>query len=188
MLLSLKVKTILAYVNRLLIDGENMRIEGKGVSIVDDEDQREDMLNIGNKLINFCSKNGATHGDLSNLSKFNMLMWNQARQYYQICIDTYAKHIKDSDVKGHIPILYACLIFKELEAIGSLKVDGDLQHLLDIIENSDILKGELRPSRFNKDKMIHDKSEINAYNICVKETIDKVLKHKYIEPRRKKRR
>lgn len=186
-MLSLKVKTMLAYVHRQLADGENLRKEGKGICLTEDESQREDILTIGNELICFCKKHGATHTDLSNLSKFNMTMFNQARQYHQICINEYKKHIRDATTKGHVPILYACLIFKELEVAGSLKVDNNLLHLQDIIEKSEILKGEPRPSKFNKNKIIHDKTEINMYHNCVRDTIDSVLKHKYKKPNRKKR-
>jgi hypothetical protein len=184
-MLTLKTKSLLAYTHTLLINGEELTNEGKGTSIVNDDESKQLMRESGYKIIDYCESIGATREALGRLRMFNKTMYTQAWTYYQTCINKYTSHIAAIG-DNHIPILYCVLMLQDLKAKGYIGLELDYDNLLSAIERSDLLKGVEVQSRFS-DKMIIERPEIKKYSVCVLDTVEVVMGLKIVKSGNKKK-
>ena len=168
MLFTQKTKVLLAHVHSLLTIAEEQADDGKGRPIVAEENE-EVLRDAGNAIVAFAEKNGCTRSVLSNTR--NRTLFASSKFYYQLVMDTYAKYVdyeedvindeEDVDMNGntHIPILYALFMVSQLKARGLIGLELDYMGLDAVIQNSELLKGEKKESRFGKQKFVYDKKK-----------------------------
>ncbi len=179
-MLTQKTKCLLAYCHTILVDAEELTVQGKGISIVKSSESRQNMRMQGATMVLYCESVGATREHLGSLRGALLV---QAQHYYGLIIRDYQKHI--STVGGrHVPILFATIMFQTFQDAGMLKLDINYKILMNDIERSDMLETNDIISRISG-KTVLEKTEVKKYYIGVKHIIDNVMSAK-VKFKRKK--
>ena len=178
-IIKLKTRCVLSYCHCILTESEMLMQKGEGIIIIDNEEDRQKVRNIGLKFIEFCELNNCTKDYLE--SKIPYSLSSSAKCYYGDVIRTYAKYFNDR----HIPLLFAIILFQRLSIDKVIELDIDvLQDNISIFLKSQKLEHKDIKSMLSRDKTRTVNIEVLRYFDCVEDMLSSLKKKRKAKKRK----
>ncbi len=182
MILNNKTIAILAFVHVLLEESIKQKEEGNTKTIIKTKEVKDKCDEVGYLMLNFCiDKNLTIDGIEDRLIVGSGANQNVNPMYvdllllYKVCTSYYDDKIEVG--VPHIPVIFCLEIFRILAFEKMISLDHKIfSEVLDLIQVEESLNQNKKVSKYNKDKIITDRSEYNKYLLYAAEVLSELWK------------
>lgn len=184
MLLDSKVLAVLGYCHERLIEAKEQDDKGNARTFLKNQEDEIFLNEISHELIAFCENIRATKRGLAE--RLGNPLFKNIKIFYEACCDHYCHNVKIGE--AHIPIIYCLEVFRILSSNKMISFDlRKLERALLILEECEEFNTKMKPSRFDPNKMVVDRSEFNKYLLMSADILEVLWKaEKLIKQKQKK--